>query len=232
MTVKREQIVAGNIYHVLSRGVDKRNIFLNDDDYLRFTENLSRFNNEDFNSEAISWRPGHYGALGANNDKRESLVDLLAFCLMPNHYHLLIRPIFDDGLSKFVQKMNHGYAQYFNRKNNRQGTLFESRYKIVPIISEAHFTHIPYYIHFNPLDLIGSGWRKNEIGDMNTELRFIDSYRWSSHLDYSGTRNFPSVTSREFLLNRFGDPDGYKKSVRDWLSDRKSFEWMEGITLE
>lgn len=236
MTYRKEQIIAGGIYHVLSRGVDKRDIFMDDEDRLRFIENLFKFNDKNFNSETHSERPGHYGARGANGvnicDERSLLVELLSFSLMPNHYHLLIKPLFDDGLFKFVQKLNHGYAQYFNKKIKRQGSLFESRYKVVPIINEAHFTHIPYYIHLNPLDLIDYGWREGNLGDLDKAIDFLNSYRWSSHLDYTGVQNFPSVTKRDFLLSGFDGTNGYKKSIRDWLSERTNFGWMKGISLE
>lgn len=237
MPRRREIITTGNIYHVLARGVDKRLIFLEDNDYLRFIRNLFYFNDAEFNW--LSVRSSAFVASGTqrvpdatNAVPRRSEVDLLVFCLMPNHYHLLIRPLSDTGLQSFVKRLNQGYSQYFNNKQDRSGALFESRYKVVPILSEAHFTHIPYYIHLNPLDLINSGWRDGELGDLNKATEFLNSYRWSSHLDYSGVSNFPSVTSREFMLDNFGGPDGYKKSIRDWLESRTSFEWMKGIALE
>ncbi len=237
MPKRREIITSGGIYHVLARGVDKRQIFMDDVDHLRFIRNLFYFNNAEFNW--MSTRSAQFVASGTHrvpdatkNEVRHPDVDLLAFCLMPNHYHLLIKPKSDSGLQNFIKRVNQGYSQYFNGRQKRSGALFESRYKIVPIVNEAHFAHIPYYIHLNPLDLVDHGWREGELGDLNKATEFLDSYRWSSHLDYSGVRNFPSVTSREFLLDYFGDPDKYKKSIRDWLISRRNFEWMKGMTLE
>src|SRR4030043_167877 len=110
----REKIVAGNIYHVLNRGVDKRKIFLNNQDYYRFIHDLFEFNdtnpviNFHHNKQDVG-RP-------SIRKSRKLLVEILVFCLMPNHYHLLIRTKSDEGLSQFIKKLNGGYAKYFNEK--------------------------------------------------------------------------------------------------------------------
>lgn len=222
----REKIIAGNIYHVLSRGVDKRKIFLDDKDNFRFIHDLYEFN--DINP--INNNLYKYNASGRRyiEKPREFLVDILAFCLMPNHYHLLIKPRSDEGLVKFMSRLNMGYAHYFNKKYERKGVLFEGRYKLVPIINESHFIHIPYYIHLNPLDLISPDWRQREISDYKKSIDFLEQYRWSSHIDYIGYKNFPSVTSRDFLLNVFGGHQNYKKDIEEWIknleiSDLKDF---------
>jgi putative transposase len=116
-----------------------------------------------------------------------------------------------------MKKLNIGYAKYFNNKYERKGTLFEGRYKSIPITDQSHFIHIPYYIHLNPLDLIMPEWRKREIGDYKKAMKFLEKYRWSSFPDYIGKKNFPSVTQREFLLEFFEGPENYKKETQKWL---------------
>lgn len=231
----RDKIVTGNIYHVLSRGVDKRKIFLDDKDYYRFVHDLFEFNDEDptfnvgyfFRNKSIDVRRQYIG----NRKPRKLLVEILAFCLMPNHYHLLIRPLSDDAVSRFMKKLNTGYAKYFNGKYKRKGALFESRYKLVPIVDEAHFIHIPYYIHLNPLDLVAPEWRSREMNNYPEAVKFLENYRWSSHLDYAGVKNFPSVTSREFLLEIFGGHEGYTRKVKKWIKDLEIGQ-IKNLTLE
>jgi putative transposase len=215
------------IYHVLNRGVDKRKIFLEDIDYLRFIHDLYEFNDEDpaphpryrqIQSEDVR-RPQIN-----TKKKRKRIVDLLAFCLMPNHYHLLLVPKKPEYLPLFMKKLNGGYAKYFNEKYQRTGTLFERRFKRILIKREEHFIHIPYYIHCNPLDLEYPEWRNREIKNSQEAIKFLEKYRWSSHLDYLGIKNFPSVTQREFLLNVFGGEKGYKEAIENWL---KSFDLAE-----
>jgi putative transposase len=130
-----------------------------------------------------------------------------------------------------MKKLNIGYAKYFNQKYERTGTLFEGRFKSVLIKEHSHFIHLPYYIHLNPLDLISSEWRMKKIKDYKKAIDFLDSYRWSSHLDYTGQSNFPSVTQRDFLLEIFGDEGQYKKLIENWLADCKEVR-INDIALE
>jgi len=214
------------IYHALSRGVDKRKIFMDDEDYLRFIHDLFEFNDQEpalnigylfknQKNQSIDLRSQYIG----KGKKRKFLVNILAFCLMPNHYHLLIKPVVENGITQFIKKLNIGYAKYFNNKYERKGTLFEGRYKSIPITDQSHFIHIPYYIHLNPLDLIMPEWRKREIGDYKKAMKFLENYRWSSFLDYIGKKNFPSVTQREFLNEFFEGPEQYKKDTLKWLKE-------------
>ena len=92
-----------------------------------------------------------------------------------------------------MTKINIGYAKYFNKKYKRVGALFQGRYKKVLIADNTHFLHLPFYIHFNPLDLSYPEWREDKITDPRGALEFLKSYRWSSHLDYSGIKNFPQL---------------------------------------
>lgn len=232
----RDKIVAGNIYHVLNRGVDKRKIFLDDKDHFRFIHDLFEFNdikpannnlNYYFRNNSTDVARPYIKLM----EPRELLVEILAFCLMPNHYHLLIRPLFNDGLFRFMKKLNTGYAKYFNEKYKRVGALFEGRYKSIIIKDESHFIHLPYYIHFNPLDLATPEWREGELKDYKKAINFLDNYRWSSHFDYSGKKNFPSVTQREFLMKFFGGSQEYEDSIKKWLKNLDT-ENIKEIVLE
>ncbi|OGY63142.1 MAG: hypothetical protein A2745_00205 [Candidatus Harrisonbacteria bacterium RIFCSPHIGHO2_01_FULL_44_13] len=237
-------MLANNIYHVLSRGVDKRKIFLEDLDYLRFIHDLFEFNDTEpatninyfFNPQRKSIDIAS-PYIGGNKNKqtprepRKLLVEILAFVLMPNHYHLLLRPKFDDGVSGFMKKLNIGYAKYFNEKYERTGALFEGRYKAIAVTQEAHFIHLPYYIHLNPLDLAAPEWRERKIKDYKKAVNFLEKYRWSSFLDYTGQKNFPSVTQRDFLTQFFGGPKQYKEQTLQWLKDL-NLNNIQDIVLE
>lgn len=214
--------MASIIYHVMSRGVDKRTIFQEDKDRLRFINDLYKFNdgnpayNNNRSSSTFMIDVKHQSLI-----ERDRLVELYAFCLMSNHYHLLLAPLKDDGVPRFMQKLNGGYVKYFNIKYGRKGRLFESTYKPVIIKNESHFIHIPYYIHCNPLDLEMPEWRKRSLSDPQAAWQFLENYRWSSHLDYLGKENFPSITDRSFLLSFFGGIQEYAKSFEAWLHDIK-----------
>ncbi len=224
------------LYHLLNRGVDKRRVFMKEKDYFRFVHDLFEFNdatsvdthyNRHFQLVDIGCPPIERRL----KIPRKLLVNLHAFCLMPNHYHLLVSPLVEDGIPLFMKKLNMGYAKYFNEKYKRSGALWQGKYKAVPIKGDPHFSWIPYYIHFNPLDLVMPEWRERGIKNVKKAENYLKTYRWSSHLDYLGEKNFPSLTQREYLLDFFEGERGYRESVPDMLGNF-SLESSNDVTLE
>lgn len=210
------------IYHVLNRGVDKRQIFIDKQDHFRFIHNLYEFNGQE-RTELNYYKFRDYGANGkiaeVKKKDRKPLADILAFCLMPNHYHLLLSPKKEGGVPQFMQKVGMGYSKYFNQKYERKGTLFQGRYKHILVSDNTHFLHLPFYIHLNPLDLMYPEWRENKMSDPKKALEFLKSYRWSSHLDYLGIKNFPSVLNMKHLREVFGNSKDYGNLVESYLKD-------------
>jgi putative transposase len=175
----------GETYHIYNRGVDKRNIFLDKSDYRRFLFILDIFN--DTNSTTNTLRRVNLSEGLKNSQKPEPkipLVEIEEFCLMPNHFHLLLKQIIDNGISKFMQKIGVGHTHYFNQKYDRSGVLFQGKTKSKHINTEAFYLWIKRYIHLNPLDLMTSS--KIKVNN-NTEslIRKLDDYRWVSCSDYS-----------------------------------------------
>lgn len=240
--ITRSGIATGEIFHIINRGVDKRHIFLDEKDYFRFIHNLFEFNDKNAvtnsghflqQNQSIDLR-NRYDNIQNRRKPRELIVEILAFCLMPNHFHLLLKQKEDGGITKFMRKLGIGYANYFNQRYSRSGTLFQGRYKSILISQESHFTHLPYYIHLNPLDLIAAEWRIGKIKNYQKALDFLNSYRWSSHLDYTGRKNFPSLTQKELLLSVWGSREKYNKSIKNWLKEMSAgdIENIKKIILE
>jgi len=205
------------LYHALNRGVEKRTIFMDDSDHARFVHNLYEFND----------------SAPANNDRRlasmielrsqslvprDTIVDVHGWCLMGNHYHLLLSEKVEGGSSLFLRKLNVGYAMYFNEKYKRTGTLFQGRTKKIHITSDAYFLHILHYIHLNPLDFLdgATSWRMRELEDAHSALAYLDEYRWSSYMDYCGRKNFPSILTTALYTDVFGN---YRKTIASFLRD-------------
>ena len=138
---------------------------------------------------------------------------------MPNHYHLLISEMKEGGIIKFMQKLGAGYVRYYNKKYNRKGTIFEGRYRSILISKSNHFLNLPYYVHLNPLDIKFPEWRERKLKNYNNAIEYLNNYRWSSHLDYCGKKNFPSVTDRKLLLYIFGGEEKYEQSINKWLKE-------------
>ncbi len=156
------------VYHVYNRGVDKRNTFLIEKDHLRFMKSVDQF----------------------KNDKNNMFVEILAYCLMPNHFHLLIKQKSENGISIFMHKLGTGYTKYFNKKYNRSGSLFESTFKAKHVKNEEYYKHVSKYIHLNPSSLIKQL-------PANEHKLFLINYRWSSLYDY--IINSSSLISLEIL---------------------------------
>ncbi len=219
------------LYHLLNRGVDKRDLFMEDRDYLRFVHDMWEFNDVDATSHAIHTFK-HLDLRSPNFPKkmRTNIVEIHGWCLMKNHYHLLVSEIVEGGITKFIRKLNIGYAKYFNEKYKREGSLFQGRTKKILIRSDAHFLHILNYIHFNPLDYVGAAkeWRNRAIQNIDHARKQLETYRWSSFQDYCGSRNFPSILTTEL----FGEtPKVFRKKAMEHLRDFEK-DSIQGYRLE
>lgn len=233
--MERPSFINDEIYN---RGVEKRNVFLDNRDYFRFIRGLFEFN-DILPSLNLYRRFQPTTAVGSPTSNKDNLVDILCFCLMPNHYHLLLRQKVDSGITEFMRKIGTGYTNYFNLRYQRVGSLFQGKFKAIHISKESHLLYLPHYIHFNPLDLTLPEWRKKRLYNINIALEFLKSYRWSSYLDYIGKRNFPMITNRQFILQLYspkgvGSPTSnifYRKDAAEWLKEL-SFEFIKDIVLE
>lgn len=230
--MKRPQFTSGEFYHIYNRGVEKRKVFLERRDYFRFIQNLHEFNDElpviNVNHRFLqSKQPMEVELPYKNADKK--LIEVIAFCLMPNHFHLILQQVSENGVVKFMQKLGTGYTNYFNIKNDRVGPLFQGRFKAVLIDNNVHLRYLPHYIHLNPLDLSHPEWREHRISNLPNILRQLANYPWSSYRDYLGFSTFPELSKKILLPDQYCG--GYKKDIIDWINDMK-IETISDITLE
>lgn len=225
MGLRKTKLVSGEIYHVYNRGVDKRDIFIDNEDHFRFIHDLYEFNNKNsclkLNYFLDKNRYSEVGLPNIRRNKRERLVNILAYCLMDNHFHLMIQQKEENGITEFMRKIGTGYTNYFNKKYERNGVLFQGKFKSVHIEKDAHLLYLPIYIHFNPLDYGFKEWREGKIKNNKKALEFLDNYRWSSYMDYIGKKNFPSIIEKDFLLANLESEEKYKRQIVDWM---KSFK--------
>ncbi|MFT7507293.1 MAG: putative transposase [Acidimicrobiales bacterium] len=220
---------AVDIYHVLNRGVDKRAVVLNDGDRVRFVRCLYVFNDINPPPNPSTQK----NLLHKPRPKREKLVHLHAWCLMNNHYHLLLSPVNDDTrkLSLFMKKLNMGYARFFNEKYDRSGYLWQGKFKRILIERDSHFLYIPYYIHLNPLDYSQPEWRQGKVSDHQKTFESLKNYRWSSYQDYIGMNNFPSVISKRLLTQTLGNEQRQTDEIKNIIMTRSLAENSESIEI-
>jgi putative transposase len=193
------------VYHIYNRGVEKRDIFQDEGDRLRFVHHLFELNDTQ-KARNLTYHFSKSTAEIESASKRDQLVYILAFALMPNHFHLLLQQKENDGISKFMQKLGTGYTMFFNEKYTRTGILFQGRFKAVHVESDKQLRYVMHYIHLNPLSLC-----LQDNGNVQ-KLRYLKEYKWSSFPDYSDGRSFPSVTHRNNMLEMFGGVRKYEES--------------------
>ena len=217
--MRKQKLVSGNIYHIYNRGVEKRDIFVDDKDYLRFISDLGLFNdiNPAYN---VGFKLRHSTIdVGHQYIAENKFVDILVFCLMSNHYHLLLKQKIENGITEFMRKLGGGYVNYFNLKYQRVGTLFQGKFKSVLIENTSQLLYIPHYIHLNPLDKFMPEWREKKISNKKGAIDFLTSYKWSSYSDYAGKLRFSSILEKDILSEYFGGPGEYIKDLYGFIRD-------------
>lgn len=240
MAHQRPQLVNGEYYHVVIRAVGDTAVFETEDDFYRGIFSIYEFNDDKsvniFNrrrnrlvekKKEVSCEVGLHTTI----DKRDRFVDVLAFSFMPNHLHLILKQIKDNGISKFIQKVGTGYANYFNEKYNRIGHLF-NKFRAIHIQNNNQLKNTFVYVHCNLASLIEPGWKEGGIKKQKRVIEFLETNKRHSYLDYLGNKNFPSVTQREFLLGVMGGKKGCKIYVNSWIDHKNELVGFNDIVLE
>lgn len=181
--------VADSYYHVYARGVAKMPIFLDDDDYSYFRALFARhLSPQEYTSKAGVRYPHLRGA-----------IELLAYCQMKNHFHLLVYQVDEGSLASLMRSVMTAYSRYFNLRHKRSGPLFESRYKAARIESENHLLHISRYIHLNP--------------------RYYKHYPHSSYESFTGGE-IPDWLQPQRILEMFDGVSDYVEFCEDYVDRR------------
>ena len=212
----------GHVYHLFNRGVERRPIFLSPRDQERFVSLL-----EYYRFYGISKSYSHYLALSLAEratfrqvlDQKPLAVDILAYCLMPNHFHLLVRQNIKEGIHDFLSNIANGYAKYFNTKRKRVGPLYQGPFKAVFVETDEQLIHLSRYIHINP---VVSGI---------ISLTDLDVYPWSSFPDYMGKVKTSFVTTPP-VLGHFNTSSSYRAFVYDQIGYAKELEQIKHLALE
>lgn len=243
MSYETRQFENGEIYHITIRRIGDELLFKDIDDYYRGIFSIYEFNTTEpvtiREQRRIRAQIKKAEEIGRGRtaviDKRDKLVEVLAFCFMPNHIHLLLKQLRDGGISKFMQKFGSGYSSYFKEKYNERGKghFFQKRFSFVHIETEEQLKTVFVYIHTNPLALIDSNWKEKGIKNPERAIKFLnEEYRWSSYFDYIGKKNFPSVTEREFILEVMGGEQNCKKFVEEWIRYKGEIKKFADLALE
>ena len=151
--------------------------------------------------------------------EKESIVDIGAYCLMPNHFHLLIREKSENGLSLFMRKLLTSYSMFFNLKHKKTGALFESRFKATHIDNDRYLHYLFAYIHLNPLKIAYPGWPETPIDDAAKAKEYLANYQFSSYLDYASESERPEgkILNKAAFPEYFQKPSDFNTFLADWV---------------
>lgn len=222
MALRKTILATNEIYHVFNRGVEKRLIFLNKRDYARFIDTTSYYRFLScpmkfsyLKKLASKEREGVFRML---EEESKRLVDIFAFCLMPNHFHFLLKQLTDKGISKFIGKTTNGFSHYFNVRHDRSGHLFQGNFGAVRIEDDNQFIHVSRYIHLNP------------VTSYLMEMQDLIFYEYSSYREYMGKSS--GFTDTKEVLAHFECPQEYKKFVENQADYARTLTDIKHLALE
>ncbi len=222
MPLRTTPLITGEHYHVFNRGNNRREIFTRQDDYARFLIALMLFQATPTpqvpinNVRRLVLHLVQHQVLNIPTDElavllRPRYVELVAFVLMPNHFHCIVREQRANGISMYMQRVLNSYAKYQNIKHEQSGHLFEGPFKAVHIEDDAQLTYCSAYIHRNPREL--ATWRNRE-----------HEYPWSSYQDYVGTNRWGACLKPDIVLDQVGRGVRYQRFVVSSGAKEKSMD--------
>lgn len=213
MAIRPYTFSIGEYYHICNRGTEKRQIFLDVRDRSRFLTLLYVCNNTDsiLSRDIPKDRP-------FETERGEQLVDIGAYCLMGNHFHLLLHEKVDQGISTFMQKISTAYAMYFNRKRERTGSLFEGKFRARHADDDDYLKYLFAYVHLNPVEHIDPTWKEKGIANLKNIETYLSGYQYSSYLDYLGVeRAAGAILNRPAFPDYFSKKNSFRSFAQGWL---------------
>lgn len=212
------------IYHVFNRGIERRSVFRSTREFGRAFELLKFYNHKEipirysqFLQKSLEIREGLLKKL----EQSEQLVEILAYCLMPNHFHLMLKQNLTSGIPVFISNFTNAYTKYFNKKYQRRGPLFEGIFKAVLVESDEQLVHLSRYIHLNPV--VSSIIKETE----------LNNYVWSSYREYlSDKKSNGGIANKELVLSLFNSVKAYENFVMDQIDYAKKLEQIKHLKLE
>jgi len=194
----------GKFYHIYNRGVDKREVFEDEGDYERFLKYIK----EILSSEAKPF---------SRRLSLEGAVELICYCLNPNHYHLILRQLKENGISNFMHLLATSYTMFFNTKYKRSGSLFQGPFKAVKIDSEEHLLWVSAYINGN--------------AQIHGLIDDASQYQWCSYPEYLGLTD-SAICSKGIILDQFKNLSDYQKASEECFKYMQEKKKLQKYILE
>lgn len=218
---RKDKLENGEIYHIYTRSIAKFVVFNNDDEYSRMYDLLDLYRYKDFiyrYSKFIELSVATQNMITDSlNLENELLVEIVAFCLMPTHIHLILKQVADNGISNYMSKILNGYSRFFNVKHKRTGPLWSGRFKSVLVYADEQLIHLTRYIHLNPTS--AGMIRKPEEWDYSSYREYLkQNEKLTPICNYE---NLISITSKQ-----------YQKFVEDQKDHQKQLSVIKSLTID
>ncbi|MBI5742857.1 MAG: transposase [Candidatus Niyogibacteria bacterium] len=214
------EFTPGEYYHIFNRGVDKRNVFSDRWDIERFLQSMREFNSVN-TIGSIYENSFNKNLLGNPISKSKKLVNFVCYCLNPNHYHFILEPLVENGVSKFMHKLGLGYSKYFNEKNNRTGALFQGKYKAIHIDSNEYLLYLSAYINLN-----------DRIHQLGNPISKLVRSSWKEYSEDGVGDRGEDFCEKDIILGQFNDKKEYVKFAVEAASFAKENKDMAKLLLE
>lgn len=205
LTIMRKQkATVGEYYHLYNRGINKQIIFHDRGDYVRFLFLLIYFQSPErflnISKFVIFYLQKSFFKINSDSLEkiiRSRFVELVVFCIMPNHFHLIIKELKLDGVPSYMHRVLGGYSKYYNQKYKKSGHLFQNAYQMVHVENNTQLLYLSAYIHRNPRKL--NDWKGKE-----------SLYEWSSYQDYVNISRFGLLLVQTIILDQFESKEKYR----------------------
>lgn len=217
---RKTTFAIGEYYHLYNRGTEKRKIFLETRDYQRFIVLLHLANNKEVVHISNQLYQGRSLMELLHIKIPERLVALGAYCLMPNHFHFLLKQVSINGISKFLSNFQNAYTRYFNAVHERTGQLFLNQFKTVRVETDEQFIHVSRYIHLNALTSY-----------VVKDFASLIEYPWSSLSEYINPITSP-ICDTEIVLDFFKDRLAYREFLKDQIDYQRELHKIQHLLLE
>jgi REP element-mobilizing transposase RayT len=214
MSLRKTSFVEGEVYHIYNRGNNKQEIFHDKEDYFRFMSLMFACNSlNNFKSDSLNKNQTPYSF-----ERGNTIVSIGAYCLMFNHFHILIKQKTENGISKFMQKLCTSYSMYYNKKYQRTGSLFEGKFKSKISDSDRYLKYLFSYIYLNPIKNIDSNWKEKNIIYKKDIKFFLKNYEYSSFMDFFNKRIHFMILEQKAFPEYFANTKVLEDEVFSWFN--------------
>lgn len=195
--MRKVVFVQKEFYHIYNRGTDKRAIFKEKNDLLRFFQSMKNFNTKDPIGSIYELR-----FIKEQKKIKDPLVNFVAYCLNPNHYHFILEPIIENGIEKFMHRLGTGYTKYFNAKYQRTGVLFQGKFKASHINSNEYLLHVSAYVNLN-----------DKVHQLGSRASKLVKSSWEEYGNFAAE----AFCEKDIILGQFKSRSEYMEFARNSL---------------